>query len=182
MANNCCYDMRITGRKENVNEFIRMMKWEDEYAICGLGRVFSCYSHEPEVIEGDIVYVDVFGDCAWSVSTAMMARAGREHSLESETERLGIIVEVYSSEPGCCFQEHYLINKGWIEIDECVDYEEHWVEEFDSIEAYNEEFDTNFTEDMIDENGNVCIGGFGDDYGYFQSFEAVDFNYCVKGE
>ena len=47
----------------------------------------------------------------------------------------------------------------------------------ETIEEYNAEYGTNFTEDMVDENGDVCVGGFGDDYGDFQDFDAIDFNY-----
>ena len=182
MANNCFYDMKITGRKEAISELIQMLKWKGKYENSGLGRTYSCCIIEGITeIEGDIGYAVVCGDCAWSVYTAMMDYHGREHSLESETERLGLIVEVYSSEPGIGFQEHILIDKGVIEFNDCVDYEEHWVEDYASIEEYNEENDTDFTEDMVDDNGNVCVGGFGGDYGCFQSFDAVDFNY-KKGE
>lgn len=181
MANNCFYDMKITGRKENIKELIQMLKWEGKYENNGIGRVFSCYDSSIEEICGDIGYTLVFGDCAWSVNSAMMNNAGREHGLESETGRLDLIVEVYSSEPGIGFQEHILINKGIVEINDCMDYEEHYVEDYETIEEYNAEYGTNFTEDMVDENGDVCVGGFGDDYGDFQDFDAVDFNY-KKGE
>jgi hypothetical protein len=164
--------MKITGQAKGVKEFIRMLQWKDEFEYNGLGRVFE-FSFETEDIdkkrEDEIVSVVGFGDCAWSVLCSMMAEyRGANPSLESESERLGLVVEVYSSEPGCQFQEHMLFNKGDVVINECVDYEEHWIWEFDTIEEYNDEYETNFTEDMVDDNGNICIGGFGDTYGDFE--------------
>ena len=174
MANCCGYDMKITGNMQDIKELILMLQYNHPYEHDGLGRTYSCYVVETGDNTG-ITWATVSGDCAWSVSSAMMARAGRNRSLESETERLNLIVEVYSSETGCCFQEHILINRGVVEVDECVDYEERWVGEYESIEDYNEEFGTDFTEDMINENGDVCIGVFGDEFGNFSYFDEDDF-------
>lgn len=170
MANNCLFDMRITGKEDAIKEFIAMLKWEGEFKENGLGRTYSFYAEELEKTDIPGVYsVTGYGDCAWSVLTAMCKEYMKEApSLESETERLGLVVEVYSSEPGCCFQEHYLFVKGDTVINECVDYEEHWVGDFDSLEEYNKANDTNFTPDMINDNDDVCIGGFGDDYANFE--------------
>ena len=55
---------------------------------------------------------------------------------------------------------------GEVVEDECVDYTEHWIGEFDTLEEYNEEYETNLTEDMVDDGGEYIIqGGFGDEYG-----------------
>ena len=69
-----------------------------------------------------------------------------------------------------------LIDRGDVLVEDCVDYEEHWVQEYDTIEEYNAEYDTNFTADMVNDNGDICIGGFGDDYGVFEYFKAEHFN------
>lgn len=180
MANNCFYDMRITGRKKNIEELIRMMQWEGEYINDGLGRIFSCEITDEVPLElaeaNDVISIDVCGDCAWSVNSAMRVSNRRPYSLESEAKRLNLVVEVYSSEPGIGFQEHVLIDRGDVLIEDCVDYEEHWVQEYDTIEDYNAEYDTNFTEDMVNDNGDICIGGFGDAYGVFEHFTAEHFN------
>lgn len=179
MANNCDYSARITGRKQNVEELIRMMRFEGEFKYDGIGRIFSCEicdDYELEEAEAnDIVRVDVGGDCAWSVLSSMRRDGRRPRSLESESERLNLVVEVYSSEPGCQFQEHVLIDRGIILEDKCVDYQEWWVQEFDTIEEFNEEYGTDFTEDMVNDNGDVCIGGF-ENYGEFEYFSDEHFN------
>ena len=170
MANNCFFDMKITGKKENVEELIQMLKWKGEFVNSGLGRVYSCDEVERYDYGNNIISTLVCGDCAWSVLTAMCAWGRFDTpSLESETKRLNLIVEVYSTETGCAFQEHFLIKKGIVEINDCVDYEEHWIADYENIEEYNEEWETNFTADMVDENGNICIGGF-ENYGDFEDF------------
>lgn len=176
MANNCLFDARLSGKKKNVEEFIKILQHKDEYKADGLGRVFSC-EVDSEALEfskdNDIISVDVFGDCAWSIKSSMRSKEWR--NLESETKRLNVVFEAYSSEPGCGFQEHILVDRGEVVIDDCVDYEEYWVDECDTIEEYNAKHNTNFTEDMINDNGDVCFGGFGDQYGQFEYFKKEHF-------
>lgn len=169
MANNCVFDMRITGKEDAIKEFIALLSWTGKFEDCGLGRTYSFDAEElEETALPGVFAVTGYGDCAWSILTAMCREyRGDAPSLESETERLGLVVEIYSSEPGCAFQEHYIFVKGNCILDDCVDYEEHWIEGYDSLDEYNKEFDTDFTEDMIDDDGNVCIGGFGDEYANF---------------
>lgn len=168
MANYCEYMMKITGRKENVDELIEMMKWQGKYANDGLGRIYDCWVGDVEELDETFASVYASGNCAWSVLTSMRNHNGRHPSLESETERLGLLVEVYSSEPGMCFQEHCMIDKGEVVIDECVDYEEHYIGDFDTLEEYNKEYGTDFTEDMIQDEEYIYVGGYGDEYGNFK--------------
>ena len=168
MANYCSYVMKITGRKENVEELIEMMKWQGKYEGQGLGRIYDCWEDDFEEINEEFGSAQVSGNCAWSVLTAMRDYNGRNPSLESETKRLGLLVEVYSSESGCAFQEHCMIDKGEVVFEECIDYEEHWLGEFDTLKEYNDEYGTNFTDDMIQDEEYIYIGGYGDQYGQFQ--------------
>lgn len=169
MANNCWFDMRITGGEEQIKELVEMLRWEGKFKNAGLGRVYSFDADEIEKTDIPGVFqVNGSGDCAWSVLTAIQNYGGRHPSLESETGRLGLVVEVYSSEPGVGFQEHVLIAKGSVIESECLDYQEHWVEGVEGLEAYNRENETNFTADMVNDNGDVCFGGFGDNYGDFE--------------
>lgn len=178
MANYCEYTMKITGRKEVVNELIEMMKWQGKHTDNGLGRIYDCWVEDAEEYDETFVSVYANGNCAWSVLTAMRNYKGRHPSLESETKRLGLLVEVYSSEPGMCFQEHCMIDKGSVVIDECIDYEEHYIGDFDTIEEYNEEYRTNFTEEMIQDEEYIYIGGYGDEYGNFKNIAIEN----LKGE
>lgn len=176
MANYCCFDAKITGRKTDILEFIDMLRWKGKYKDAGLGRIFSCeYDNHDLNLAGsnDILSVIVYGDCAWSVKCAMMEEYTHP-SIESETKRLNLVMEIYSQEPGMQFQEHILCDRGELLIDDCVDWELHVISMYSSLAEYNENEETDFTEDMIDEDGDIQIGGY-ENYGDFKHFRAEHF-------
>lgn len=166
MANNCGFDMNITGQREACEELVRMLKRKDEFEKNGLGRVYEFIVYETEKEDrGNLVTIKGSGDCAWSLLTALRDDNGKRHpSLESETKRLGLAIEAYSSEPGCKFQEHLLINKGIVILDECVDYEEHWIEGMneETLKELCTEKEISLEElkDLVNDNGDYCVGGF----------------------
>lgn len=162
MANECSFSALITGRVENVREFLKTMRrrWAYE-VIC---------EDEPELEDfasDDIISEYAEGFCKWSVLCAMRDKF-RSPSIESESRKLNLFVEIYSTEIGCAFQEHVFIKKGVVAVDECVDYNEIYVGEYDSIEEYNAANGTDFTQDMV-ENDLVILGGFGWKYGIFHT-------------
>lgn len=172
MANNCLFDMKIVGVEKNIQEFIQMMKWQGPYKENGLGRVFSFEIdptlHEKDPRGGDLVSVVGIGDCAWSFKGAVLDNT--HHNILDETARLGLVLEIYTSEPGIGFQEHLLINKDEIVVNETVDYEEHWIEgaEESVIEELAEEKGMTVEElkSKVNCNGDYCEGGF-EDYADF---------------
>lgn len=174
MANNCYFEMKIAGKEENVNELVEMLKWEGRFKDAGLGRVYSFDTNdlEADVPGSQLVAVTGAGDCAWSVLCALQNYHDRHPSLESETKRLGLVVEVFSSEPGCCFQEHILINQGEVVFSDCVDYEEHWIEgmsEEDIADLCDEkEITKEKLMSSLNDNGDYCVGGFGDEFGDYE--------------
>lgn len=175
MANNCYFEMKIAGREEAVNELVEMLQYKGRFKEIGLGRVYSFDAEEPVHMTPGSQFVSVmgYGDCAWSILCAMQAeyRKGLP-SLESETERLGLVVEAFSSEPGCCFQEHILIDKGEPVWEECVDYEEHWISGMTEEEITDLCEEHNITRELLmkslNDNGDYCVGGFEEDFGNFE--------------
>lgn len=172
MANNCYFEMKIAGEEPAVQEFIQMLQRKGEFTNNGLGRVFSFDILNPDhperdPVSGGIALVGA-GDCAWSIKSALQDWEPR--NLMSETERLGLVVEAYSSEPGLCFQEHVLCDKGKMIIEDCVDYEEHWIEGADEmyIQEVMEEKGLTREELMskLNHNGDYTEGGF-EDFGEF---------------
>ena len=166
MANCCYFLMKITGREEAVQEFIRMLQWKDAFSTCGMGRVqefevdedtaeYSEYNREFYSIEGQ-------GDCDWSLKSALQDFEAR--SLLKETERLGLAIEAFSSEPGCEFQEHLLIDRGKVLIEDCVDYEEYMVDGANEEQIQKLLAEKNLTRDelmsAVNHNGDYCVGGF----------------------
>lgn len=120
MANNCLYSMKVIGEKNSIEDFIKMMKWKNEYKEDGIGRVYSCSVYESEDIKDtDKVAYYMEGDCAWSVCAAMIETEQR--SLINESIRLGLVIEIYSQELGCEFEEHYIINEGEIVLEKQTD-------------------------------------------------------------
>lgn len=100
-------------------------------------------------------------------------------SLESESERLNLVIELFSSEPGIGFQEHVLIKKGLVEIDEVEDYAEYWLDDYKNVNDINRECGTRFTDEDVNENGVISEGGI-DNYGVFEDLE-IYFENCEVG-
>lgn len=176
MANNCWYQMRIAGQKESVDQFIDMLSGKGSVH---LGRVFSVYTDEPFTpYPGNkgIGYADVSGDCAWSIKESMLPGYNPSITLATEAKRLGLVVEAYSSEPGNKFQEHVLINKGDILTFDCVDYQEHYVENMSEKELAELCEESGLTKEellsLVNDNGDYTVGGFGDDFANFADLSA----------
>lgn len=110
-------------------------------------RVFECYQHEEKMLDFGESMVD--GYCAWSVSSCMLPgpvsyyvqyKQGKYinfcgTNLLECSKQFNLDIEVFSEEPGCGFMEHYIISKGNIIIDECVDYYENYNEETDQYDS-----------------------------------------------
>lgn len=173
MANNCAIDIRITGKESAVRELVQMLRWEGPYENCGLGRVFtfdldeSLTEHHPE--DNSIISVQGFGDCANSIKSAI--KEWSPYNLENACERLGVVVEAYSSDPRNRFQEHYFCNKGVLEAADCVLYEEYFLEDMrpEDIEELAQEKDLTVDELWAkrNHNGEFTVGGF-ENYCEFQ--------------
>ena len=158
MANNAFYHMKVVGDSKNVEEFIRAMKWQGEYTVQGVGRVFNA-----DVYEKEDDYAIIGGDCAWSVISAMR-NEGNPNNIEKLSARLNLAIEVYCEECGFEFQEHFLVKNGNVMIDECVDWEEYAVEDFETKEEAEEELEVTFTdEERANRRANdyrITRGGF----------------------
>lgn len=165
MANNAYYEMKVVGRQDNVEAFVRAMNWEDEYEQQGVGRVFSCEVYE-QGESNNGYYVLISGDCAWSIASAMRV-AHNPNNIERLSKRLELSIEAYSEELGMEFQEHFLVVNGDVEIDECVDVSEIDIEELDEYEDDFWQQDyvvaSGITKDNAKEHaidGYVRIGGY----------------------
>lgn len=137
MANNCYYDMKVVGEPKAVQEFIRCMRRDGEFENDGFGRVFDCGVYEDNYTDKETEIKGcafIAGDCAWSVKCSMMKECINWRSLESETARLDLCVEVFSEELGIGFQEHIIVDKGIVTLDDVVDVDEFCIEGLDEEE------------------------------------------------
>ena len=180
MPNYCDYSMCVIGRKENVEEFIKVIKADYNYVTMEfsydrhLFRVFEADYDEIEQIEGDVYQVIINGDCAWSVSSCMLdsyhsyysqckekyPKEFRGTTLQIESERLNLDIKVFSEERGRYFQEHYIIRKGELEVDECVDWEEYFLEEYKTKEEAEKDLGIEITDEEWENEEVISRGGF----------------------
>ena len=162
MANECSFFALITGRVENIRTFLKIMEHKWAYGVI-------C-TEEPQMEyypQGDIISAYVEGYCHWSILVAMRQKYCTP-SIESESKRLHLIVEMYATESDRTFQEHVRVDKGIVRVDDCLDYQEIYVGDYDSIESYNAANGTDFTRNMVDHEC-VILGGFGWKYGRFHT-------------
>ena len=135
MANNAYYEMKVTGRQDNVEAFVRAMCREGEFENQGAGRVFDCDVYEQGECDNGY-YVLLSGDCAWSILSAMRVE-NNPNNIEKLSKRLNLSIEAYCEENGFEFQEHFLVVNGEVELDECIDWSEI---DMESIDEYEDDF------------------------------------------
>lgn len=196
MSNICNYDMKVIGKKENVEEFIKVIQANYDYNKNAfsfdrhLWRVFEADVIETDLREDDNFVAIIAGSCAWSVYTSMTAKEqsyyddnkirkdkkeNKGSCLENESKKLNLNIEIFSIETDIGFQEHYIIKNGEFIFDDCKDYAEYsalWFddsEEKDSIELLenlNEKFNTNYNYNEIDKSIVYEFGGV-ENYGEY---------------
>ena len=181
MPNYCSYSMKVKGTPKNVEEFFNIMQANYSYQEDGtcidpntgeiverhFWRVFEAYIVDDET-SGNIRSTIINGDCAWSVHSCMRSGRGTYQSdypdrngttLQDESARLNLSIEVFSEECGCCFMEHYVYVNGREIVGDCVEWSEYCTEDFETVEEMNEEYDTNFTQEEFEENEYLSVGG-----------------------
>lgn len=162
MANVCFFNLNVVGTEDKVKEFCNILNGENERYFAGIEEIEEIKrtniinTKSNKFKKGNLVSVFFSGDCKWSVLTSMLEDGYyREFSktdknitnLEIETKRLELFVEVISSECGLGFMEHHIIDNGDIVLNDCVDYEEYFMEDYDNVEEFNEDTGENWTEE-----------------------------------
>lgn len=92
---------------------------------------------------------------------------GKGTTITALAKELNLDIEIFSEEPGCGFMEHFLINNcGELEINDCIDYYEYYIEEYDTLEEAIKDLnlkDGDITQEEFDEamadDGYVRKGG-----------------------
>lgn len=178
MPNYCNYSMCVKGKKENIEEFIKVMQSDYNYNTMEFSfdrhmfRVFEAECNEVEEYDDGVFQAIINGYCAWSVSSCMLeggyygdckASYGpdfRGTTLLIESKNLNLDIEVYSEEGGCCFQEHYVIIKGYLVCDECVDWQEYCLDDYETKEDAERELGIEITDEEWKDGGFIGRGGF----------------------
>lgn len=172
MANMCGFSMLVRGKHEDIEKFYD--------AISQNGNIYMGRGAEAEIEYDDedgVAQID--GWCKWSVQSALTDNAismrtkpnmwywGDDvdvNTLEfitllEATKKWNLVMEVYSEEPGCQFQEHYVFDNGTILCDECVEWEEYYIDAYETKEEAEEEWEIEITDKEWKE-GYVSRGGF----------------------
>ena len=159
MANYCDYRLAVAGRRANVDEFVRVM--QNNYDKEHMFRVFEAAPYDAYDY-GMYRKIYVEGYCAWSVYCCMLPgpysyynqwleekdntkwynkennNLGKGTTLLELSQRLSLVIEVYSTEPGMCFCELYKIVHGKLVTDLEGWYQELWIGEPGDYKDYNE--------------------------------------------
>jgi len=169
MANVCSFSMALKGDSQGIQAFINAMEQQNGVYM---GR--GAEIHEVMFGDGRVV---LSGSCKWSVVSAMHSNAVsmREEpqmwsftrgvpeellTFEEACKKYAVSMEVYSSESGIGFQEHYLCNTdGERIVDECVDYSEEYLGDYASKEEAAKELEMEISDEDWEREW-VEIGGF----------------------
>jgi len=119
MPNYCDYTMRIRGKKEDRDKWVELMNnYELENHFF---RIFETWRDNDWFDREDCEMVS--GYCAWSIESCCRESGYSEGKdlLAINSRELNLDVEVWSEEPGCGFQEHYIYSKGQCLTAECKD-------------------------------------------------------------
>ena len=181
MPNYCSYSMKVKGTHENIEQFIKIIQTDYMYNKDGacinpdtnepverhFWRVFEAYVVDDET-ENEVRSVIINGDCAWSVTSCMCDGRwtyqgqnpnGRGTTLKQESARLNLSIEVFSEEPGCGFMEHIVFVNGKSIVNDCIDWNEYYTEEFETVEEMNAECGTHFTQEEFEREDFLSTGG-----------------------
>ena len=168
MANSCYFQMKIVGpakTRENVKTI--MLNKDSLYRIAAQDVQIIDDSEDEDTME-----ITLDGDCRWSIKSSMRSEidAG-EHkflTLRDLSKKFELQIEAISEEPGFEFMEHYIVNNGIEEMDECIDTSWHHFEP--SEMTFDEFLDENglspeeYSESDLDDNNDIKVGGIEYDF------------------
>lgn len=150
MPNYCDYEMKVKGSKEAIKELLECLNADYNYSSGAkpehkhMFRVFQAelVNDRPKANIDGTYTQHIYGYCAWSVASCMLRNRGyyadikKEYpeifmgtSLEELSKELDIEIEVFSEEPGMCFSEHYIFERGVCVCEECEELETVGVDE-----------------------------------------------------
>lgn len=172
MANICIVDMQVTGSEGSILEFEKILYAKYNYEKNEfsykphLFRIFGIYSDdEIEKIGGLLYTKHYYFECAWNAEICLMDTPKSYYDIYKdvfnpfygtniikESIRLNLDIELWSQE--CSFEEHIHVRQGKILINECYDYEDIYIADYDNYndylnsDAYYE--DTKITKEIFD--------------------------------
>ena len=169
MPNYCFADIKVRGYKDNVDEFTRILQADYDYNTMEFThkphffRIFDAHIVD-EKLEGVMKTTWYSIECAWSVSCCMCngpfsyydenkERFIKEYgafyatNLQKCAQKLGLFIEIFSSEEGMEFNEYMLYNNQGMKLrDDCYNMNNYDLNDYASREDF-----MNKTGEYIDE-------------------------------
>lgn len=170
MANICSFEMRLRGKRTDIESFYNALTQQGDIWM-GRG---ACGDLEFE----DNDYACIVGYCKWSIVSALIDCAismkkdpngwyfGDHKPSEFITlweacRKWNLDMEVYSEEGGMGFQEHFICSKGNILCEDCVEWADYYLDDYETKEEAEEELGVEFTDEEWDNRyDQVTRGGF----------------------
>ena len=173
MANICSFQMCVRGNCSNIEKFYDAMMQK--------GNIYMGRGAEAEIEFESEDRAMITGWCKWSVISALVDNAVSMRTNPSRwywgddvdpknlefitlfeaCKKWNLDMEVYSEECGCCFQEHFVFIDGDLVCDECVEWEEYDLCDYETKEEAEEECGTKFTdEEWARRDDRITRGGF----------------------
>lgn len=94
MPNYCSYRIIVGGRKDNVDEFIRIL--QNDYDKTHMYRVFEAIPQYEDVY-GLYKRADIVGDCAWSVEACMLSTPFSYYYDDLKRHQNNQVVDIWNS-------------------------------------------------------------------------------------
>lgn len=172
MANLCSFEMRLRGSHDNIEHFYN--------AMIQNGDIWMGRGADAEIEFEDEDCARITGNCKWSIVSALIdnaisMRSGSKRwyfgaykpsefiTLWEACKKWSVDMEVYSEEGGCCFQEHFMCIDGEIVCEDCVNWEEYFVDDYETKEEAEEDLEIEITDEEWEEGlseGRFTRGGF----------------------
>lgn len=163
MPNICDFVMKVIGQEKDIDEFVLLRNYDTPNHFY---RIFDLDEQSRDTLDDGRVAVVFDGSCAWSVHSCCIEGYPNEDLFALHSKRLSLEIEVYSTEMGMAFAEHYLYKYGECIVDEVEDYcAFYWDRDSypDIKDAIKDgEIPEDLTEkDFDDDDGYHIEGGFG---------------------
>ena len=169
MANICSFQMYVRGNCKDIEKFYD--------AMCQKGNIYMGRGADAEIEFESEDRACITGWCKWSVVSAMVTNAESMRSepnmwwwgdgktseglefitLFEACKKWNLDMEVYSEESGCCFQEHYVFVDGELICEECVEWNEYCIEDYETKEEAEAELGIEITDEEWG-SGDAFIG------------------------
>lgn len=175
MSNDCIFTMHVAGRADDVKEVHKRLDWDSDSPVhfARIKDIEPMSDPWATSEDGEVVLMAFYGSCAWSVESCMLdgdefchyypLRPDVLTTLGRTACELDVDLEVYSTEPGCAFAEHYVYEggTGTCLLDDTRGYTELWFEDKADFEENHEAYGVpdGITFDDLDD-GTYRDGGF----------------------